>query len=76
MIGIGPALWWSSTSIADQMHHAAAANLAQARREAREFGAERREEIRKRVKAHKEGQERQQPLDAVPPDESIGRDVT
>ncbi|KAI0074936.1 hypothetical protein K474DRAFT_1692044 [Panus rudis PR-1116 ss-1] len=74
LIGIGPALWWRSTSIADQAHAAAAANLAQARREAREFGAERREEIRRRVKAHKEELERQQmqsPSDNSSPDETI-----
>ena len=36
------------------MHLSAAVNLAQARSEAREFGEERRKEIRKRVKEYRE----------------------
>lgn len=56
-IGIGPGIW-SSTHSANQAHSAASANLAQARSEAREFGAERRQEIRRRVKESQESQER------------------
>lgn len=39
-----------TSSISDAKHLSAAQNLAQARREAREFGLERRREIRKRVR--------------------------
>lgn len=53
-------MFWSGLSIADQRHLAAANNLAQARREAREFGHERRKEIRKRVQEFREQDERKQ----------------
>ncbi|CAL1713886.1 unnamed protein product [Somion occarium] len=52
-VGIGPAIW-SPTHGADQVHAAASTNLAQARREAREFGEERRQEIRRRVRENQE----------------------
>ena len=45
--------------MADHNHRAAAANLAQARREAREFGHERRKEIRRRVQEYREQEERE-----------------
>lgn len=45
--------------MADRTHRAAAANLAQARREAQEFGHERRKEIRRRVQEYREQEERE-----------------
>ncbi|KAL4246800.1 hypothetical protein ABKN59_008023 [Abortiporus biennis] len=55
-IGVFMPLLWPLNNI-DKVHLAASANLAQARREAREFGHERRQEIRKRVQEHREGLE-------------------
>ncbi|KAK7676634.1 hypothetical protein QCA50_020377 [Cerrena zonata] len=55
-IGIGPGIW-SSTQYYEQVHTAASANLAQARSEAREYGSERRQEIRRRVKENQENQD-------------------
>ncbi|KAI0375010.1 hypothetical protein BV20DRAFT_961254 [Pilatotrama ljubarskyi] len=52
--GLGPALVWPSYTASYQHHLAAAKNLAQARREAREFGEERRKEIRRRVQEYNE----------------------
>jgi hypothetical protein len=37
----------------DRMHRSAARNLAQARRDAKEFGAERNMEIKKRARAYR-----------------------
>lgn len=54
---IAPTLF--NLSMADHTHRAAAANLAQARREAREFGHERRKEIRRRVQEYREQEERE-----------------
>ncbi|KAI0820253.1 hypothetical protein BC628DRAFT_1469754 [Trametes gibbosa] len=47
--GLGPALVWPGYSASYQAHVSAAKNLAQARQEAREYGEERRKEIRRRV---------------------------
>jgi len=58
-VGLAP-FFWSGLSVADQRHFAAANNLAQARREAREFGHERRVEIRRRVQEFREQEERKQ----------------
>ena len=55
-VAIAPTLF--NLSMADHNHRAAAANLAQARREAREFGHERRKEIRRRVQEYREQEER------------------
>ncbi|KAL7280286.1 hypothetical protein ACG7TL_005199 [Trametes sanguinea] len=52
--GLGPVLVWPSYSASYQHHLSAAKNLAQARREAREFGEERRQEIRRRVQEYNE----------------------
>ncbi|KAI0362232.1 hypothetical protein OH77DRAFT_1388338 [Trametes cingulata] len=52
--GLGPALVWPSYTASYQHHLAAAKNLAQARREAREFGEERRKEIKRRVQEYNE----------------------
>lgn len=51
--GLGPVLLWPVHDMSYKSHLNAAANLAQARREAREFGDERRETIRRRVREHK-----------------------
>ncbi|KIP07229.1 hypothetical protein PHLGIDRAFT_427093 [Phlebiopsis gigantea 11061_1 CR5-6] len=51
-VGLGPALIFGGPS--DQQHRSAAANLAQARAEAREFGEQRRLEIKRRVREHRE----------------------
>ncbi|KAH9851984.1 hypothetical protein C2E23DRAFT_732040 [Lenzites betulinus] len=50
--GLGPALVWPGYSASYQAHVSAAKNLAQARREAREYGEERRKEIRRRVQEY------------------------
>ncbi|KAH9941290.1 uncharacterized protein BXZ73DRAFT_42063 [Epithele typhae] len=50
--GIGPAFLWPSYTAGYQAHVDAARNLAQARKDAREFGEERRREIRKRVQEY------------------------
>ncbi|KAI0630460.1 hypothetical protein C8Q77DRAFT_1133143 [Trametes polyzona] len=52
--GLGPALVWPSYNASYQAHISAAKNLAQARKEAREFGEERRREIRRRVQEYNE----------------------
>ncbi|KAI8985637.1 hypothetical protein BD414DRAFT_488732 [Trametes punicea] len=52
--GLGPMLVWPSYHASYQHHLSAAKNLAQARREAREFGEERRQEIRRRVQEYNE----------------------
>lgn len=49
-----PSLIYAGPAQIDHRHRSAAANLAQARAEAREFGQERREEIRRRVQGVKE----------------------
>ena len=51
-IALGPALIFGGPS--DHHHRSAAANLAQARAEAREFGEQRRLEIKRRVKEYEE----------------------
>lgn len=51
-VGLGPALIFGGPS--DQHHRSAAANLAQARAEARELGEQRRLEIKRRVREHRE----------------------
>ncbi len=59
--GLGPALVWPSYTASYQAHVSASKNLADARKEAREFGEERRREIRRRVQEyneHKAAQER------------------
>ncbi|KAH9893608.1 hypothetical protein C8Q73DRAFT_648190 [Cubamyces lactineus] len=59
--GLGPMLVWPSYTASRQAHIVASQNLAQARREAREFGEERRQEIHKRVQEYnalKEARER------------------
>lgn len=43
-----------SSSAGKERHKSAAANLAQARAEAKVFGEERRREIRRRVQEHRE----------------------
>lgn len=53
--GLGPALIWPIHEMSYQSHLDAAANLAQARQEAREFGPEQRQSIRQRVRQQKEG---------------------
>ncbi|KAI0765611.1 hypothetical protein BD413DRAFT_574079 [Trametes elegans] len=50
--GLGPLMVWPSYSASHQAHLTAAQNLAQARKEAREFGEERRREIRRRVEEY------------------------
>lgn len=50
-VGLFPAVMLGGPS--NQTHLSAAANLAQARAEAREFGAERRIAIKKRVEEHR-----------------------
>ncbi|EIN06343.1 hypothetical protein PUNSTDRAFT_145600 [Punctularia strigosozonata HHB-11173 SS5] len=50
VIGLGPIFVWNPMQMTEKRHLAAAANLAEARREAREYGFERRREIRRRVK--------------------------
>lgn len=45
---------WPVRGLSEKRHMTASANLAEAQSEAREFGAERREEIRKRVREHYE----------------------
>ncbi|PCH36476.1 hypothetical protein WOLCODRAFT_166953 [Wolfiporia cocos MD-104 SS10] len=52
-VGLAP-IFWPGLSVADKMHMAASANLAEARREAREYGHERRLQIRRRVREFKE----------------------
>ncbi|OBZ74060.1 hypothetical protein A0H81_06493 [Grifola frondosa] len=54
--GLGPALLWPAHNAGWKTHINAAANLAQARRDAREFGEERRREISRRVQEHKQSQ--------------------
>lgn len=51
--GMIPALWYPQY-VANEIHIAASNNLAQARREAREFGEERRNQIRQRVRENRE----------------------
>jgi len=51
--GMLPALWYPQY-IANELHLAASSNLAQARHEAKEFGEERRREIRRRVQENQE----------------------
>lgn len=58
-MGLAP-LFWPGLGVADQRHTAAANNLAQARREAREFGHERRLEIRRRVQEFREVEKEEQ----------------
>lgn len=52
--GLGPMLIWPIHEMGYQSHLRAAENLAQARQEAREFGEERRQTIRQRVREQKE----------------------
>lgn len=55
VLSLAPVMIWGPLGgHRDTMHMTAAANLAQARREAREFGEERRREIRKRVQEYRE----------------------
>lgn len=54
-IGLAPAVMLGGQG--KQTHLSAAANLAQARAEAREFGVERRQEIRRRVQEYREQSE-------------------
>ncbi|KAJ3489868.1 hypothetical protein NLI96_g1821 [Meripilus lineatus] len=56
VVGVIMPLLWPMQGLTSHSHMAASANLAQARLEAREYGAERRQEIRKRVQEHKEVQ--------------------
>ncbi|EKM57719.1 uncharacterized protein PHACADRAFT_138969 [Phanerochaete carnosa HHB-10118-sp] len=51
-------IWGPLGGHTDRVHLSAAANLAQARREAREFGEERRREIKRSVREHRERCER------------------
>ncbi|KAH8091712.1 hypothetical protein BXZ70DRAFT_952958 [Cristinia sonorae] len=51
--GLMPLSLWTAKSYSDATHQAASANLAAARRDAREFGTERREQIRQRVQEFK-----------------------
>ncbi|EMD39384.1 hypothetical protein CERSUDRAFT_93418 [Gelatoporia subvermispora B] len=61
--GLYPAVIWQNMGIADARHRAAASNLAQARRDAREHGQEQRIQIKKRVEENRrlarEAQERE-----------------
>ncbi|KAI0676160.1 hypothetical protein C8Q78DRAFT_372338 [Trametes maxima] len=50
--GLGPMLVWPSYTASYQAHLSAARNLAQARSDAREYGEERRREIRRRVQEY------------------------
>ncbi|KAI0339754.1 hypothetical protein BDW22DRAFT_1380502 [Trametopsis cervina] len=59
---IFPSIMYISPQQTDNRHRSAASNLAEARREAREFGMERRAEIRKRVKAQREKDEKEAEL--------------
>lgn len=52
--GLGPALVWPSYTASYQAHVSASKNLAEARKEAREFGEERRKQIRRRVQEYNE----------------------
>ncbi|GJE85381.1 J domain-containing protein [Phanerochaete sordida] len=55
VLSLAPVMIWGPLGgHRDTMHMTAAANLAQARREAREFGEERRREIRRRVQEYRE----------------------
>ncbi|CCM05592.1 uncharacterized protein FIBRA_07820 [Fibroporia radiculosa] len=62
-VGLAP-IFWPGIGVDDQRHQAAAASLAQARREAREYGQERRREIRRRVQEFREQEEGLQDADA------------
>jgi len=62
-VAVGPTFMWSHRNHMEERHLSASANLAQARKEAREFGEERRAEIKKRVtefKKDKKGSEQQE----------------
>ncbi|TBU24317.1 hypothetical protein BD311DRAFT_766718 [Dichomitus squalens] len=63
--GLGPALIWPSYTASQQAHLSASRNLAQARKEAREFGEERRKEINRRVQEYKEKQAKERPPEEV-----------
>ncbi|EIW59934.1 uncharacterized protein TRAVEDRAFT_28849 [Trametes versicolor FP-101664 SS1] len=52
--GLGPALVWPSYTASYQAHVSASKNLKEARKEAREFGEERRKQIRRRVQEYNE----------------------
>ncbi|OCH86545.1 DnaJ-domain-containing protein, partial [Obba rivulosa] len=53
VVGLYPALIWQNMGAVDGRHRAAAKNLAQARRDAREHGQEQRLQIRKRVEENR-----------------------
>lgn len=54
-LSLAPAIIWGPLGgRSEQIHMSATVNLAQARREAREFGEERRREIKKRVREYRE----------------------
>ena len=53
-MGLFPSIMYGGPSATRQTHLNAVANLAQARAEAREFGEERRREIRRRVQEYRE----------------------
>ncbi|OJT13688.1 hypothetical protein TRAPUB_9787 [Trametes pubescens] len=50
----GPALFWLSYTASYQAHVSDSKTLADARKEAREFGKEKRREIRRRVQEYNE----------------------
>jgi hypothetical protein len=54
-VAVGPSFIWSHRQHMEEHHLTASANLARARHEAREFGEERRVEIKKRVQEFNEG---------------------
>jgi len=56
IVSLLPAFVWSPTEY-ERRHERASENLARARQEAREFGTQRREEIRERVREFKQLEE-------------------
>ncbi|KZT21033.1 hypothetical protein NEOLEDRAFT_1074278 [Neolentinus lepideus HHB14362 ss-1] len=54
VVGLAPVLFINPHTLVEQRHLQASANLAQARRETREFGWERRREVRRRVQEHQQ----------------------
>lgn len=53
-VAVFPSLLYVSPEQIERRHKSAAANLAQARAEAREYGWQRRAEIRRRVREHQD----------------------
>ena len=52
VVGLSPGLFLYPSAL-ERRHRMASANLAQARKDARRFGEERRKDVRRRVAAHR-----------------------